>query len=182
MASKHFTSSTAQAQAQPREPEAQSFGSQMYQYERGKLEIEYWKSILSDCGLLITMLNIFYLCFEILASNVKRRNPNGFESLTNKIENKALKPEATENDGVTSNEHQPHNPYIASASEGNSNKNHFNSKTLTYGNTHKSKAHSKRARNRSLEMVIDDDKADSSPSRSRYRHIMVRYIIPYIFN
>ena len=109
---------------------------------------------------------------KVLAPNTKRRNPNGFEQRgVNKHEGKSLKPTVTENDVISANEQQHHNsPYLQTASDANVNKDKVNSKTLTYGSERKSKAHSKRARNRSLEMVIDDDKADSSPSRSRYTY------------
>ena len=36
MASKHFTSSSVQAQAQSRERDSQGFSNQVYQYEKGK--------------------------------------------------------------------------------------------------------------------------------------------------
>ena len=103
---------------------------------------------------------------------MKRRNPNGFEPQhSSKHENKTLKvSRAPDSSEAASNELQHHNPIIIqTTSDVNTKKTSINSKTLTYGSsTQKNKAHSKRARNRSLEMVIDDDKADSSPSRSRY--------------
>ena len=110
---------------------------------------------------------------KVLAPNTKRRNPNGFEQRgVNKHEGKSLKPTVTENDVISANDQQHHNsPYLQTASDANVNKDKVNSKTLTYGSERKSKAHSKRGRNRSLEMVIDDDKADSSPSRSRYNYV-----------
>ena len=62
MASKHFTSSTVQAQAQPREPDTQNFGNPMYQYERGKLEIKNWIYIFTV--FFILKLNRFHLFYS----------------------------------------------------------------------------------------------------------------------
>ena len=100
----------------------------------------------------------------------KRRTHHGFDQrVGNKHETKNTKNTVTENDVISANEQQHHNsPYLSTASDANVNKDSSNSKTLNFGSAHKSKARDKRARNRSLEMVIDDDKADSSPSRSRY--------------
>ena len=100
----------------------------------------------------------------------KRRTHHGFDQrVGNKHETKNTKNTVTENDVISANEQQHHNsPYLPTASDANVNKDNTNSKTLNFGSAHKSKARDKRARNRSLEMVIDDDKADSSPSRSRY--------------
>ena len=100
----------------------------------------------------------------------KRRTHHGFDQrVGNKHETKTTKNTVTENDVISANEQQHHNsPYLPTASDANVNKDNMNSKTLNFSSAHKSKARDKRARNRSLEMVIDDDKADSSPSRSRY--------------
>ena len=139
MASKHYTSSSAQTQIQSRERDShQNFGNQVHQYEK--------------------------------VSSSKRRTPHGFDPrVGNKHEVKTSKNTVTESDVISANELQHHNsPYVSNVSDANLTKDNVNSKTLTYSSAHKSKSHAKRARNRSLEMVIDDDKADSSPSRSRY--------------
>ena len=47
MASKHFTSSSGQAQVQPRDTDTQNFGNQIYQYERGKLEVKISGNIIN---------------------------------------------------------------------------------------------------------------------------------------
>ena len=103
----------------------------------------------------------------IPAPHIKKRNPNGFEPLSKKYENKSLISTTAENVGVATNEQHHLVPQIPNTSDASSNGNNANSKASKSSGNHQSKAHSKRARNRSLEMVIDDEKADSSPSRSR---------------
>ena len=104
----------------------------------------------------------------MIAISSKRRNPQGFEGHSHKKENKNLKSTLSDPIGPPSNDLPPHSPLLASLSDANNAHNiNANNKTMIPMQPHKSKAHSKRARNRSLEMVIDDEKADSSPSRSR---------------
>ena len=104
----------------------------------------------------------------MIATNSKRRNPQGFEGHSHKKENKSLKSTLSDPIGPPSNDMPPHSPLLASLSDANNtHKTNANNKTINPMQPQKSKAHSKRARNRSLEMVIDDEKADSSPSRSR---------------
>ena len=104
----------------------------------------------------------------MIVTSSKRRNPQGFEGHSHKKENKNLKSTLSDPIGPPSNDLPPHSPLLASLSDANTtHKTIANNKTINPMQPHKSKAHSKRARNRSLEMVIDDEKADSSPSRSR---------------
>ena len=113
------------------------------------------------------LLLLFCICYIIVTSS-KRRNPQGFEGHSHKKENKNLKSTLSDPIGPPSNDLPPHSPLLASLSDANNtHKINANNKTINPLQPHKSKAHSKRARNRSLEMVIDDEKADSSPSRSR---------------
>ena len=103
----------------------------------------------------------------IPAPHIKKRNPNGFEPLNKKYENKILISGTTETVGIPTNEQHHHVLQTTKTSDASSTTNNTISKAITCSGNHQSKAHSKRARNRSLEMVIDDEKADSSPSRSR---------------
>merc|ERR1712228_224230 len=74
-------------------------------------------------------------------------------------DNKNLKSTLSDPIGPPSNDLPPHSPLLASLSDANNpHKINANNKTINLMQPHKSKAHSKRARNRSLEMVIDDER------------------------
>ena len=111
--------------------------------------------------------NTYYTDVTIPVTHIKKRNPNGFEPISNKYDDKCAIPTTTvRTTGVLIEMSHP-STQVPNTSDASIKSMRTNMKTIPYTGTHQSKAHSKRARNRSLEMVLDDEKADSSPSRSR---------------